>query len=278
VTLPMVCKSPIFIIGSPRSGTSILATSLAQHSGLTTAAETNMFFELTRGEQLESVYRTTLARRPDSRDWLHQKDVSEDEFLASLGLGLNVLVTSRSDGRWIDQSPANTVVAPTLARLFPDAQFIHILRDGRSVVNSMQNFSAAFSDDAREKFLQAGIFPAFATDFRVACETWVMYASAALDFGRHYPDRCCIVRYEALRDDPVTQFARVLSFLHVEDEPAPAQYLRDTKLNSSFPDNAPPGGREAPWDLWSEAQRATFDEMAGPLLATLAGLEVPQAR
>jgi Sulfotransferase family len=277
VTLPTICNSPIFIIGSPRSGTSILAWSLAQHSGLGTAEESNMFFELTRDEKLESVYRAAAAR-PDSGDWLRRKGVGEDEFLASLGLGLNALVTSRSDGRWIDQTPANTIVAPTLARLFPDAQFIHIVRDGRSVVNSMQHFAAAFSDDAREKFIEAGAMPSFATDFRVACETWVRYVSAALEFGQRYPDRCFVVRNEALRDDPVTSFSEMFAFLHIEDEPASAQYLRDRKLNSSFPDNPLPGGGEVPWDLWSESQRATFDEIAGPLLATLPGLGVPQRR
>ncbi len=277
MTFPTICKSPIFIIGSPRSGTSILAWSLAQHSELTTAEESNMFSELTRGEKLESVYRNAAAR-PDSRDWLRMKDVGEDEFLASLGLGLNALVTSRSDGRWIDQTPANTLVAPTLARLFPDAQFIHILRDGRSVVNSMQNFAAAFSDDAREKFLEAGAMPSFATDFRAACETWTRYASAALEFGARYPDRCFMVLNEALRSDPVGNFSRMFSFLQVADEPAPAQYIRERKLNSSFPDHPLPGGAEVPWDLWAEAQRATFDEIAGPLLATLPGLGVPQPR
>lgn len=277
MTLPTICNSPIFIIGSPRSGTSILAWSLAQHSGLTTSDESNMFFELTRDEKLEAVYRAAAAR-PDSRDWLRMKDVGEDEFLASLGLGLNVLVTSRSEGRWIDNTPANTLVAPTLARLFPNAQFIHILRDGRSVVNSMQNFAAAFSDDAREKFLQAGAMPSFAADFRIACETWVRFVSRAFDFGSRYPDRCLIVRNEALREEPVTNFSQILSFLDMEHEPAPAQFFRDRKLNSSFPDKPLPGGREVPWDGWSKSQRATFDEVAGPLLATLPGLGVSQPR
>ena len=65
MTLPELCESPVFIIGSPRSGTSILAWALAHHSQFTTGYETDLLYELTDEQKLEAVYRKAAAQ-PDS--------------------------------------------------------------------------------------------------------------------------------------------------------------------------------------------------------------------
>ena len=58
-----------------------------------------------------------------------------------------MLLTRTSNGRrWIDQTPANTLVVDRLAEMFPGARFLHILRDGRRVVHSMINFHRAMGD------------------------------------------------------------------------------------------------------------------------------------
>lgn len=267
MTFPAICESPIFIIGSPRSGTSILAWALAQHSALTTSEESSMFFELFRNNTVSAVYERAGAR-PDSRDWLRKFNVSQDEFVASIGLGLNALVTSRSDGkRWVDQTPANTMIAPALAQAFPGARFVHILRDGRSVVNSMINFAGAFSPEELEQFVQAGAMPEFARDFSSACRAWSDYAGAAHDFVTSHPERALTVRNESLREDPASGFRELLSFLDLEFEAAVPEFFRDRKLNSSFPDSPTPGGRSTPVSEWTDEQRATFDAIAGPTAA-----------
>ena len=265
MTLVPICESPIFIIGSPRSGTSILGWSLAQHSELTIGHESDMLFELTHPEKLEAIYRKVTGQ-PDSLDWLRQNGVDEDEFLASIGLGVNALLTSRGgDRRWIDQTPANTVVASTLVRLFPGARFIHILRNGRSVVNSMVNFIGAVPEEAREQLIAGGGLPQFATDFRCACETWVMYVTEALRFAKNHPTMCMTVHNEQLRDDPVAGFDRIFAFLEVRSEPAPAEFFRNEKLNSSFPEHLPPGGTDASGAIWDSGDQALFDAIAAPL-------------
>ena len=49
-----ICPEPIFIIGSPRSGTSILAWSLAEHTELLNEAESDIFYYLLRDGSLEN--------------------------------------------------------------------------------------------------------------------------------------------------------------------------------------------------------------------------------
>ena len=57
---PVICPEPIFIIGAPRSGTSILAWSLAQHSELWTEAESDIFFYMLKDGLLERAFETSV--------------------------------------------------------------------------------------------------------------------------------------------------------------------------------------------------------------------------
>ena len=75
-------------------------------------------------------------------------------------------------------------------------------------------------------------------------------------------DRALTVRSEALREDPETGFEEFLSLLALDLETAVPAYFLERKLNSSFPDKPIPGGRDRPWDSWTDEQRATFDKIA----------------
>jgi hypothetical protein len=266
-TAAVICPEPIFIIGSPRSGTSILAWSLAEHSELWTEAESDIFFYLLKDDHLENAYETSVARTDGS--WLRNHSVDLDQFLAHLGLGLNVLLTGTSNGRrWIDQTPANTLVVDRLAEMFPGARFLHILRDGRRVVHSMINFHHAMGDpEAVERMRNAGRLPAWTSDFGDACRTWARFVRMATDFGRRNPERMHTVTNEQLITDPDAAMRSVLGFLGLAQEPGPALFLRTNRINSSFAasgssEDAPPTLSE-PWREWLPEQRETFLENAG---------------
>src|SRR5690348_2756204 len=89
-----VCRNPIFIIGSPRSGTSILAWSLAQHTELWTSAESDVLFYLFGRGHLAEAFQIA-STRPGGA-WLSREKVKKSEFYAFVGLGINALFTSRS--------------------------------------------------------------------------------------------------------------------------------------------------------------------------------------
>jgi GT2 family glycosyltransferase len=262
-----ICEEPIFIIGSPRSGTSILAWSLAEHSELWTEAESDIFYYLLRDGSLENAYETATARTDGS--WLRNQGVDLEQFLVHVGLGLNVMLTGTSNGRrWIDQTPANTLVVERLADMFPGARFLHILRDGRRVVHSMINFHRAMGDpEAVERMKDAGRLPPWTTDFGDACRTWTRFVRIATDFGHRHPDRTHTLTNEGLITDPEDTMRGVLEFLGVPQEPGPARFLRENRINSSFAASgrsaqAPPALSE-PWREWLPEQREAFLENAG---------------
>ena len=272
-----ICPNPVFIIGSPRSGTSVLAWSLAEHSRLWTSKETDFLHELFgRAEAVGAMERA--ASRPET--WLEHHAVSRAEFLFFLGSGINALVTNRSEGRrWIDQTPLYTLMTDTLAEMFPGAYFVHILRDGRNVVHSMIHFAERFGPALRD----SGHLPEWASSMQAAARTWRSFVERADDFCGRHPDRAVTVRHEAICRDPEGQLGRLLEFLGEENEPRPAEFFRTSRINSSFQPLVW-GGRGAagdearlarddrlndPWALWSAADRRTVEGEMGDLLSRL---------
>ena len=92
-----ICQNPIFIIGSPRSGTSALGWALGEHSQLATLVESSILAVLFQGRYAEKAYETAKARR-NGRDWVMRYNVSRSEFVGYLGAGLNALMASRIPG------------------------------------------------------------------------------------------------------------------------------------------------------------------------------------
>jgi hypothetical protein len=261
-----ICAHPVFIVGSPRSGTTILAWSLAKHSQLWTSDESQILWDLFEGGRLGKNY-----RRRDHYDgsWLCKQRVRREEFLGYVGVGLNGLFTSRSNGkRWIDQTPLYVMLAHNLVDMFPGSFFIHILRDGRNVVHSMINvLTARFVGHELPDVVKNSPKPAWMTDFRDACRTWRRFVTVAMELQAAFPRRCLTVRNEQLLADPVQGFREILQFIQAPYEEGPANYFRSTRLNSSFP-NVP--GKptelrrsERPWDEWTQEQKTIFVEESG---------------
>jgi Sulfotransferase family len=260
-----ICARPVFVIGAPRSGTTVLARSLAQHSEFWTSDESQILWDLFEGGRLDKNYQRH--GRYDG-SWLCKQDVSKEEFMAFLGLGLNALFTSRSQGkRWVDQTPVYALLADNLARMFPGAYFVHILRDGRKVVHSMINFLARFNDRELPDAVKKSPTPAWSADFTEACRTWRRFVEAALNFQARFPDRCLTVVNEQMVADPAGEFEEVLQFIQAAHEDGPAKFFRSNRLNSSFvqPADSAAGLRPSPgpWGLWNPQQRKIFVEEAG---------------
>jgi len=263
------CPNPVFVFGVPRSGTTALAHALGMHSSFYVGDETFFLWELYGQRRAQTVFEQW-ATRPSS-SWLRREGVSSAEFLAATGLGFNALFTRSAGGRrWVDHTPHYCLMADTLSGMFPGARFIHVLRDGRQVVNSMMHIVATVPAEEREEMVSRGFLPRWSHDFREACTTWRDYAHAASDFCSRYPARALTVIHGDLERSPETTLAAILTFLHAPLEEAPAAFLRRDRINSSFTRQ---GGvpaaeyqRPDPWATWSAAQRAEFVEVSGPAL------------
>ena len=262
-----VCASPIFVLGSPRSGTTMLGWSLAQHSRLWTSGEASVIQGIFSEKAIDAVLEN--ARVLGDGAFLTHEKIDRAELLGHLGVGVNALYTSRSeDRRWIDHTPSNTLLVGVLGDLFPSAVFLHVLRDGRQVVDSMINFLTAMPDERRASFEQAGWTIPW-LDFTVACETWRDHVETASAFAGRQPDRCLTVVHGQLVADPQKAYSEIFEFLDVSFEEPPVRYAESLRINTSFPargGQATAGHFSTPWEEWSREQRATFSEIAGPTM------------
>jgi hypothetical protein len=150
-----VSSAPFFIVGSGRSGTTLLRAILTSHSRLCIPPET--WFLNRMGDLLgvdrslapDEVERavtimTTHYRWPDfqldvaefRRDVAgvaspHLRDIVEIVYRKHLERDHKV--------RWGDKTPGYIELVPQLVTLFPDASFIYFVRDGRDVAKSFQS-------------------------------------------------------------------------------------------------------------------------------------------
>jgi hypothetical protein len=166
-------------------------------------------------------------------------------------------------------------MAEDLAVLLPRARFLHILRDGRSVVNSMIN-----SGFNKLGFDKIGMKIPWAENFDSACQTWVHYVTRGREFARAHPDRCLELRQEDLILKPEDVFRAIFDFLGAPYSEACPRFVRDKRLNSSFD----PGGKTVvekksgegeapalprPWETWKNRMRRKFGKIAGPAMAEM---------
>jgi hypothetical protein len=227
----------------------VLAWALAQHPDFWTSGETDFLYHLFGQRGLDQAW----AVGSGEGSWLTRHGVTRPEFMSAIGLGMNVLISKRTAGRrWVDQSPTYTAMVHTISELFPDALFVHIMRDGRNVVQSMIN---------------SGFSTPWATDFAEACRTWAWFVDQGVTFGAKAPERYLAIPYDFFSESPQACFAGILEFLDVEPNEAPAEFTRTRRINSSYqtdgPRSAQYGGPQRPWDAWTKEQRETFIKEAG---------------
>lgn len=189
---------PIFVIGSPRSGTTLLRLILDSHPRISCGEETHFLRDLEAivGRDWELVSTYGLAREW----WLTRIRELYDSFQAE--------VLARSGkARWAEKDPTYTLHLRFIEELFPDALYVHLLRDGHDVV-------ASFRD--RWGYRSAA---------RAARTEWARYVTAARELERRLPaGRFLQLRYEELVAEPETQGQRLLEFLGEAWDPAVLEF------------------------------------------------------
>ncbi len=186
--------APIFVIGSPRSGTTLLRLILDSHPRISCGEETHFLRDLEAivGRNWELVATYGL----DRAWWLDHIRSLYGDFQAE------VLVRS-GKARWAEKDPTYTLHLPFIDELFPDALYVHLLRDGHDVV-------ASFRD--RWGYVSAA---------RAARGEWARYVTTARDLGARLPaGRYLELRYEDLVADPAAQGRRLFEFLGEPWDPA----------------------------------------------------------
>lgn len=241
--------TPIFVFGCPRSGTTVLGTSLQRHPAIGGGTETHFFISALQA--FDEVWRYSAERLPPELNWLDSMGITKDDFLAHYMSGLVSLVEHHEKGAlWLDHTGGNVLVWDKLLKVFPAAKFIFTVRDGRNVVESVMHsfFGGSFS-------------------FRAAADMWVEHNEAGVAAITHAADQGMLVSYESLLKAPMTELRRIVEFLGLDwSDDVAAPYTRESPINSSFRDEELADKVAAKWLAWEDWKRAEFEEIGGHML------------
>ncbi len=197
----------VFLIGFPRSGTTLLDTVLLSHSAISVVEEKPMVQEMVRRVQSWQA-----GRAPDHED-LTAEQVQElrDAYMTRLFEHLPGDVSENQVV--IDKLPLNIVEAGLISKVFPEARFLLVLRHPCDCVLScfMQDFRL---NNAMSNFL--GLKSA-AQCYDKVMSLWTTYRKA-LPLDVH------TVKYEQVVADLETTVGQVLEFLGLEWQAAMADY------------------------------------------------------
>jgi hypothetical protein len=259
---------PIFIIGAPRSGTSILFSILRSSAAL--AHWPGEAHEVWEAEH-----------HPALRGWeSNALDAADADADTTARIRRSFfLVTGRK--RLIDKTPRNALRIPFVKAIFPNAHFVFLMRDGRENVNSLINawrtpryrtyrlpepHSIPGVDPVWWKFV---LYPGWKDDEqgpleRVCARQWVASNEFALDAfeevdAAHRVD----VRYENLVADPITAIRLVCERLEVTTDDQlmdRAKALNRTPINVVTPPEAGKWKRENPKEI------AAIEDLIAPTM------------
>jgi hypothetical protein len=182
-----VCQQRlVFVVGMPRSGTTLVEQILDAHPDVAGCGELSYLSDLA----------TRLPLSPEPG-----RETLEREALAYLDVAARSAASSARV--WVDKAPLNAFHLGWVARLFPDASVVWCRRDARDVALSI--FSENFSKTAR-----------FATDLSaIAC-----YIEAQHQVMRHWQATLDLpileVAYESLVSDIAAGSRRLIQFCGLE--------------------------------------------------------------
>ena len=199
--------SDVFIVGSPRSGTTWLHTLLADHPDVASPPELHLFPEFFGPAQARWNER---ARRNAELRAAGIGGIGLEDLLdrAELLAWMRTLYCTARDAvlahkpgatRLFEKTPENARYLPLTREVVPGAKFVHLARDPRNAVASMLERSRRpFGDWAP-------------SDLPAAVSTWRANVTAAIRDAD--PHDTLLVRYEDLKADPRTTLADLAGFL-----------------------------------------------------------------
>ncbi len=214
---------PIFIVGAPRSGTTLFQYMLRSHPNISLpTGESHFFIPLLRNaesfgdlSEKQNIRKVLEAMYQQSADFLDTDlhgisfdiDRLTEEFYTEKRTSIKQIfagifeknAAGENKQRWGDKTPYYVLHMKTILEIFPGAQFIHIIRDGRDCALSMFNRKHDF-----------GVYNTF-----FAAKYWEIYIELGREMGAKLgPSVYKEIRYEDLLKTPQDVVKGVCEFLN----------------------------------------------------------------
>jgi len=213
-TSPAPAETPIFIVGLPRSGTTLVERILGNHSLVTSAGELDCF----------ALALTTQARQAAGRQLPRRELVAASALLDFPALGREYLRRARAafggDGRFIDKMPLNYLYCGLIRRALPGAKIIHVTRHPMAYGYAM--YKTLFKDG----------YP-FSYDLTDIGRYYAAYFRLMHHWNRTMPGVIHELCYERLIADQTEETRRLLSYCGLDWEDACADFHQNPAASTT---------------------------------------------
>ena len=264
---------PLFVLGVSRSGTTMLRVILDRSSGIAIPDETFFVPQLAHRHSgvVDPVeFLEDLRRLPRLAAW----DVPAADVAARLRRGMTVsdaldavfsaYAAKHGKPRWGDKTPMYMRHLDLIEHLFPDAQYVHLIRDGRDA-------ALAFLDMPEGVVTRTWAHPRSPAGF--ACE-WRTEVGRARRLGTEVgPSRYFEIRYEDLVADTSDVVRSICRFAELPFEPTMLEFAGAIDV-SEKPHHQrllqPPTRGVRDWRTqMSRSDALAFEAVAGDILGDL---------
>lgn len=235
-------RRPFFIVGSGRSGTTLLFRTLASHKEISAyPSEANELWHPQLYPWWTSKHRSSVppiwvnAQEFTSRS-LMLRSRAQTRIIRS-AFGLWQFVTGGTV--FLNKSAMVTLMLPYIAREFPDARYIHIIRDGRAVANSYAIKQFRTIQEHVRPFEVRGIaFPIGEVLLKCAI-SWRVHIEEIEKQKRENllikGENLYELRYERLCEDPEGELKKIAKYMGVsEDGFTGADYSKFNDMNYKY--------------------------------------------
>jgi hypothetical protein len=262
---------PLLVLGVARSGTTLLRVILDRSPGIAIPEESRFVPLLARrhrGRVDPDRFRDDLRRIPALRRWgLDPESIVIEpgsSAAAAIAAVFEAYAAMQGKPRWGDKTPMYMRHLSLLERLFPDAQYVHLIRDGRDA-------AVSFLAMPEGTYTRTWAHPSTPAGF--ACQ-WRTEVEAARALGaRVGRSRYCEVRYEELVADPERAVRAISDFAELSFERSMLEYAGSVDVSEKPHHQGlrePPTAGRRDWRReLSPADARAFEAIAGDLLADL---------
>ncbi len=254
---------PFFIVGCPRSGTTLLQVALNRHSRILIPPETKLFYYFhgmpgwLRRRHLARLNRDLRVELPAS---LAGREVDSRTVYVQLVDAYRRRTGKSGATHFGEKTPEHTARIASIRQVFPEAPILFVYRDGRDVAASL----------TRVPWIQCNHLSAGAV--------WLWYFAYYVRWRKANDPHIHFVRYEELVANPEIVFTALLERLGLD--PEPAVYDAEGDVVGAIPERERGWKSEAAKPItvahmqkWrqalSAAEVADLEAFCGPALAEL---------
>lgn len=196
-------KNLIFAGGVPRSGLTLLRAIANAHPDILCGPESGIT------PTLPMQWRLIANQLGDlhNRDFGLTPEIVRHNFAQAIERLYSHSLTERRNTHILEKNPLNVLAFDPLSQIFPEAKFIHVVRDARDVVTSL------LERDWRDP--QSGVLFPHVRDARAAAAYWAGMAQVGMQAERIIDDknRFHVLYYEDLAAQPKRTLSELFEFL-----------------------------------------------------------------